>query len=371
MLKRQLILSDNIYRTPYLQKLAQLQILDKAVLARTSSDQAMSRSHTALSAAAILCGLDLGFLITASTSPPIEQIVATLAAGIADAGIAVLAIAVAAMTVLAGGLVVADVRTDLEAAQAWQGLDSQAVLNDRPSDAGATEVDWPYTLRPQDEQARRIFLAHRLAMPERRTGDRCQASTAAKDTAESTATDAASIPMACQPGADVPSREANTVGRAPTLIADNPGLPIRTNASIGQSRQAWRGSRDRLVANAGRWLDWRLHETRSATTAGHPASVIVLVDVSRRGDQPHALDITAGSSAPSEATCRGPPSRSGRLVGRAGNTALPHHDIEVIDNFGRPAPIGVAELTVIETFLGDVLGDVVAASGATKDCQTA
>ena len=361
-----LILSDNIYHAPYLQELFQLHILDKAVLAPSSSDQAMSRLHTAFFVAAILCGLCLGFLATASTSPPVEQIVATLAAGIADAGIAVLAIAVAAMTVLTGGLVVADVRTDLEAAQAWQGLDSQAVLNDRPSDAGATEVDWPYTLRPQDEQARRIFLAHRLAMPERHAGVRCQASTAAKDTARQ----AASIPAPCHPVADTVLPAANTVGRAPTLIVDNPGLPLRTNANMGQSRQAWRGSRDRLVANAGRWLDWRLHATRSATTAGHPASVIVLADVSRRGDQPHALDITAGSSAPSEATCRGPPSRSGRLVGRAGNTALPHHDIEVIDNFGRPAPIGVAELNVIETFLGEVLGDVQAASCAAKDRQT-
>lgn len=331
----------------------------------------MSRLHTAFFVAAVLCGLGLGFLLTASTSPPVEQIAATLAAGLADAGIAVLAIAVSAMTVLAGGLVVADFRTDFVTVQSWQTLDSQAVLDDRPSDVSATEVDWPYTLRPQDEHARHIFLTLRLAKPERHTGDRFRASTSAKDTAESTATDAASIPVACQPDADAPPREANTVGRAPTLIADNPGLPIRTNASIGQSRQAWRGSQDRLVANAGRWQDWHRHETRSATTAGHPASVIVLADVSRQGDQPHALDITAVSSAPSETPCRGPPSAGGRSVGTAGNTPRPHHDIDVVDNLGRPVPIGVAELNVIEIFLGDVRGDVVAASGAAKCRQTA
>ncbi len=331
----------------------------------------MSRLHTAFFVAAILCGLGLGFLLTTSTSPPVEQIAATLAAGLADAVIAVLAIAVAAMTVLTGGLVVADVRTDLEAAQAWPNLDSQAILDDRPVDVGAAYVDWPYTLRPQDEIARRIFLAHRLAMPQRHTGDRGQASTAAKDTAEPTATDAASIPVACQPDANALPREANTVGRAPTLVVDNPGLPLRTNVSISQSRQGWRASKDRLVANAGRWLDWRLHETRSATTAGHPASVVVLADVSRRGDQPHAFDITAGSSGPSETTCRGPPPAGGRVVGRAKNSPRPHHDIDVVDDLGRPVPFGVAELNVIETYLGDVLGDVVAASGAAKGRQTA
>lgn len=349
----------------------QLHILDKAVLAHSSSDQAMSRLHTAFFVAAILCGLGLGFLLTASTSPPVEQIATTLAAGLADTVIAVFAIAVSAMTVLAGGLVVADVRTEFVTAQSWQTLDSQAVLDDSPSDVGATEVDWPYTLRPHDEHARRIFLARRLAMPQRHTGDRRQASNAAEDTAVTTATDAASIPVAGQPDADAPPREANTAGRAPTLIADNPGLPIRTNANIGQSRLASRASQDRLVANAGRWQDWRRHETRSATTAGHPASVIVLADVSRRGDQPHALDITAVASAPSETTCRGPPSAGGRSVGTARNPPRPHHDIDVVDDLGRPAPIGVAELNVIETFLGDVLGDVVAASGAAKDRQTA
>ena len=369
--KQHLILSDNIYYSPHLQELVQLHILDKAVLAPRSSDLAMSRLHTAFFVAAILCGLGLGFLLTASTSLPIEQIAATLAAGLANAVVAVLAIAVSAMTVLAGGLVVADFRTDFVTAQSWQTLDSHVILDDRPVDVGAADVDWKYTLRPQDEVARRIFLTLRLAMQERHAGDRCQASTATEDTAEPTASDDASIPMACQPGADVPSREANTVGRAPTLIADNPGLPIRTNASIGQSRRAWRGSQDRLVANAGRWLAGELPRTRSATTAGHPASVIVLADVSRRGDQPSALDLTAVSCAPSETTCRGPPSAGGRSVGTAGNTPRPHHDIDVVDNLGRPVPIGVAELNVTETYLGDVLGDVVGASGAAKDRQTA
>jgi len=55
--------------------------------------------------------------LIASTSPPVEQIATTLAAGLAAAAIAVLAIAVSA-TGLAGGLVVADFRIDLDAAQA-------------------------------------------------------------------------------------------------------------------------------------------------------------------------------------------------------------------------------------------------------------
>jgi hypothetical protein len=330
----------------------------------------MPRPTLALALAALLCGSDSAVLF-ASAVPPFDQIVAVLATGLANAVFAALAIAVSAMTVLAASLVATDLRSDLDTARAWHCANSQAVLDDTPSDVGAADVDWPYTLRLQDEIARCIFLAHRLAMLERQTGDRRQASTAAEVASVPTATDDASIPAPCQPAAKVSPREANTVGRAPTLVVKNPGLPIRTNACIGQSRQAWRASQDRLVANAGRWLDWHLNETRSATTAGRPARVIVLADVSRRGDQPHALNSTAGSSAPCETTCRGPPSAGGRLVGTAGNTPRPHHDIDVVDELGRPAPIGIAELNVIETFLGDVLGDVVAASGAAKDRQTA
>ena len=351
--------------------MVQLHILDKTVLAPSSSDQAMSRLHTAFFVAAIWCGQGLSFLLTASTSLPVEQIATTLAAGLADAVIAVLAIAVSAMTVLAGGLVVADFRTDFMTVQSWQCLDSQAVLNDSPSDVGATEGDWLYTLRPQDELARRIFLAHRIATPQRHFGDRCRASTAAKDTADPAATDTASIPMAYRSFADAPLREANTFSRGPTLVVDNPGLRILTRPCIGQSRLAWRGTKDRLIANAGRWLPRDLHGTRSAATPGPSASVIVLADDNRRGDQPRALDISAGSSASSETACRGPPSPPSRLVGTADNTPRQHHDVEVVDNLGRPAPVGVAELNVIESFLGDVLGDVLAASGAAKDRQTA
>ena len=39
--------------------------------------------------------------------------------------------------------------------------------------------------------------------------------------------------------------------------------------------------------------------------------------------------------------------------------------------FGDPVPVGVAELDMIETFLGDVLSDVRAASGGVKDRQSA
>jgi len=43
----------------------------------------------------------------------------------------------------------------------------------------------------------------------------------------------------------------------------------------------------------------------------------------------------------------------------------------VSDNFGDTVPVGVAELDVIETFLGDLLSDVLAASGGANDRQRA
>ena len=334
----------------------------------------MSRLHTALSGSAILIGLGFGFLLTASTSLPVEQFATALAASVADAVIAVLAVAVSAMSVLAAWLVGADFRTDHATAQSWQSLDSQTILEDRPSEVGATEVgttevDWPYTPRPQDEHARRIFLTLRLSMPERQSGDGHRTASAAK-AAEPSATDAASTPLICQPDASAPTREIDTVARAPTLVADNPAIKRRTT-SIAQSRLARQGTNDRLVANAGKWWAGALHQTGSAAVAPHSACVIVLADAGRRGDPSRALDITAGSTAPSDTPCRDPPSSGGRLVVRAGDTARPHHDIDVVDDLGHPAPIGPAELTVIETFLGDVLGGVVTASFTANDRQTA
>ncbi len=323
----------------------------------------MTRLHITLYVAAILSGLCLGFLLTASTSSAIEQIATTLAASLANALVAVLAIAVSAMTLLAGGLVVADVRADFEAAQAWQKLDIQAVFDHRLFDAGAAHVEGPYELRPEDEQAQRTFLAFRLSMPGRLTGLRYQASLTAKEAAEPAATDAASIRVVCRPVAIVLPAGSNSLGRAPAHVANNPNIPIRANTRIGRSRVAWQGGQVRRVANAGRWLQSATYETRSATTAVHSASVIVLADVSR-GNQPSVLDVTAESSAPSETTCRGPPLPGGRSIGKAGNPPPQHDHVDVVDNLGRPTPVGVAELSVIESFLGDVLNDVLAASGA-------
>ncbi len=256
--------------------------------------------------------------------------------------------------VLAGGLVVADVRTDLETTQAWPSLNSQAILADNPLDVGAADVDWPYTPRSQDDHARRIFLTHWRAMPERYAGDRCRAPVAAKDNAEPPAPDSPSIPLACLPATIALPPAANSVGRGPTLVANPTGLPSPARTIVRQSRLAGRGTKDRLVANAGRWLAGDLHGSRTAA-AGNPASAIVLADQSRRTNQPRASDITAVSNAPPEITCRGPPSPGGRSVGGAGNSPRPHHDIDVVDDLGRPAPIRVAELNV-SRFFRDAFG---------------
>ena len=330
----------------------------------------MSRLHTALSGSAILFGLGFGFLLTASTALPVEQFATALAASAADAVFAVLAVAVSAMTVLAALLVGADVRTDHAAAQSWQNLDSQTIFEDHPSDFNPTEVDWPYTPRPQDDCARRIFLALHSSMALQNIGGGHRAVSAAQAAGPSAA-DAASIQVDLQPDADAPPREPYIVARAPSLVVDNPALKHWTMTSLGHCQMARRGTKDRLVANAGHWQAGTLHQTLSAAIAVYPVCVIVLADVGSRGDPPRVLDITADSTAPADTPCRGPPSSGGRLVVRAGDPARPHHDIHVVDDLGRPAPFGPADLTVIETFLGDVLGDVVTANGAAKDRQTA
>ncbi len=330
----------------------------------------MSRPKLALVLVALLCGSGSAFLF-ASAVPLFDQIIAVLATGLANAVFAALAIAVSAMTVLAASLVVTDLRSDLDAAQAWQSINSQLILSDRPSGAGTADIDWPYATLPQDVRVRHIFLAQRLAMRTLDCGDANSPDGSAAEHDRPAVTDGGSTSMAWQVINDATPLDAISFSSTPRLIAENTKLQHFRTTGNGQRRTTVRGAKERLVANAGRWQLWGLHQPRPAAPSGNTADVIVLGARIEQCDSPAVLQTGFKSVEPPETSCRGPPApRTQPLYPKADHVG-PHHNLAVFDNFGQTVPVNIAELNVIETFLGDVLDDVLAASGAAKDRQTA
>ncbi len=330
----------------------------------------MSRSTLAHTLAALLCGLGSAFLF-AVTVPLSDQIVAALANGLANAVVAVLAIAVSGMTVLAAGLVVADLRSDLDAARDWQNTDSQLILSDQPYAAGTAGNDGPYATLPEDDRVRHFFLAQRVAI---RTLDCGEADAPIGKAGEP---DKPVVPDVTSTSMEGPlindATPLDAIGRISTArqTTDNAKSQYCKKSGISQRQSTLRGAKERLVANAGRWQSWGPHQPLLPTTSGNTADVIVLNAPIERRDRPAVLQPSLESVEPPETSCRGPPAPRRRPLDPAVDQIRHHHDPMVSDNFSDPVHVGVAELDVIETFLGDVLFDVLAACGGAKDRQTA
>jgi hypothetical protein len=330
----------------------------------------MSRSSLSLILAALLCGSGSAFLF-AVTVPLFDQIVAALAAGLANAVFAALAIAVSAMTVLAAGLVVADLRSDLEAARDWQSINSQLILSDQPYDAGTAGNDGPYATLPQDDRVRHFFPAQRLAIRKLDRGEANARVGKAERPDNPVVPDVTSTSMDGQRINDATPLGAISRSCTPRLITDNAKFRHWKRIGIDQGRSTVRRTKERLVANAGRWQQWGPHQSQLPANSGNTADVIVLNARTQQSDSPAVSLPSLKSVEPPEMSCRGPPAlRRGPLDPERDQIGH-HHDLMVSDNFGDPVPVGVAELDVIETFLGDVLSDFLTASGGSKVRQTA
>ena len=136
-----------------------------------------------------------------------------------------------------------------------------------------------------------------------------------------------------------------------------------------------------LVANGLPWQAWATYELSPlrgvALSAGSTAEIITLS--SSQGVPAQRPTEVAGTIDPAiEApSCRGPPPlkqhRSTRCaaagVGRAGaaSSALRDGDLLVRDDLGHPVPVCATELAVIETYLGDILDELVASSRARSE----
>jgi len=318
------------------------------------------------------------------------------AVGITDILLGVLAIVLSTLTAIAGALVVADVRADVDAARVWQRINAEVTLVGSPDDTAlANRFDALYAVVPQDEELRRILLAHRFevrrpASIETKHCTPARAGTKAVDGLGGTCTDT-ELPnpianvVAVTPPDAVTRPERTLSDRAPKLIASNTNRRDQSANAGNVRRRGLRctiriASKVRLVANAGRaWgrTESDIVAANGGSTRGFAAGVILLAADRNVGDRDQALpDSAVDATTPTQPGCRGPPiSGSQRLEaaepasgqGTFGKRHQPQidapimpADLVVTDNLGDRVPIGAAELEVVETYLDLVLGELLA-----------
>jgi hypothetical protein len=298
------------------------------------------------------------------------------------AGVLAGAIAVGVVMVVsaAGALLAADWRAEVGSQRAWAEVAPMlAEWNARVRTEGA-DIDRRYPPAFVSNALRDVFRVRRFLPPE--AGDIMPAPA-----------------LACRRPRDeaLPTRAAYEAARgtAPEWVSDESARLRRglSNAKPANSLAALTGRRSarghcvvggsgmRLVVNAGsNWPESDQALLRPATRS-HAATVIVLTSCAnaqdRRPADAEAESIAATGTQPP--SCRGPPTleqrRSARRAAIAAVRAAPALDASsngdpvVLDNLGQPVPVCAAELNVIETYLGDVLEELLARSRASSESK--
>lgn len=310
----------------------------------------------------------------------------------ADAAFVGLGFALSALTAMVGTLVIADVRTDLDHARSWWAIRQFEMSAGR---AATVDPAGPYDPRYvddlQDEGLQRLLLGHRFLAPQAFATDRLPRVARANPPdldaplADRNFRNAGSSAATATPRCE---RATDTINRGPTLVAStyhrkrSSGGGIRAQGIRGVVRAA---TTARLVANAGRWPTWPGQATvtsRSEPNVAPAADVIVLADRSGRQLPPPDHGLGADAAAPAHPGCRGPPSGEdrhavvARTSGRAASdrTRPPRGDASttpgvpvVVDNLPDRVPVCAAELDAIETYLDDVLREVLGGDSAGRD----
>jgi hypothetical protein len=349
-----------------------------------------------VSVGAIGAGSALGL----SAIAPLVGFVGTWGALTAVHALAVAATAVLAMLVAgAGVLIAADARADFQSWQAWAQFEPAAVEWSLPVDiATPPDIDPRYLPAVDNEALRCVFRAHRLMSPEPALQAIKELPTAicarriAVGSAEpipARTTPDVGPEITCNRGiGTMPVSEGGKSDRALRKLASSAEASI-TVASRRVPPLALRAERaaprTRAVANANAWFGWPVPDECMLTRTPpgwHTADIIVLGN--SRDDQAQPLpdgsthsNIASSTEPPS---CRGPPQVVGRrsrateatpanlLLKRAHQLpaagALPTADPIVRDNLGYQVPICAAELDAIETYLDQVLWDLLASSTA-------
>ena len=347
--------------------------------------------------AAALAGL--GSALWLNVVGPFAGLVAAWGALILVNALAIAVVAILAILVTtAGTLLAADWQADVASRQAWAEIDvAAAELRLRPESVALSQVDPRYLTATTSEALPSIIRAHRSASP----APVVEASAEASSVTRMVAASGESIPASLAP--DAASRISPKISKAPasdvavahspcrSAASTSPGQQLIVVASCRARPQVFRAetaaSAARIVANGGVWSE-RLQYHRCILTRTPPdrhiADIVVLSgdrsnrDACERFPCPSTGDGTVKSDKPP--SCRGPPSTAGHgsrpietvPVERSAKdacevpaaAALQPDDPIVRDNLGHHVPVCAAELDVIETYLDQILRDLLASSTA-------
>jgi len=292
---------------------------------------------------------------------------------------AVLALLVTA----ASALLAADWRADFQGRQAWTQLEFAAAELSLPVSAETPwEIDPRYLPAADSEALRRIFRAHRVAsalpalpaITDAAPEITCAQGINAGAMSELRITDRALRKLASTVPADASNAVASRRG---------PPLALRTGRATPPTR---------LVANANAWSGWPARDVcvLTRTVPEWCTADIVVLSNSRDDQTGPILDRSEGGNIASSTeppSCRGPPQVVGYRSRAAATTpaklsdknarqatavgALPTAGPVVRDNLGRQVPVCAAELDVIETYLDQVLRDLLASSTAGPEQEQA
>lgn len=272
--------------------------------------------------------------------------------------------AVALLVTTASTLLAADWRADVESREAWAQINIAAAELSLPAiPAMGDDLDPRYLAAVDEVALRHVLQAHRFA-PQ----------APMLDSTERGSPNAATASQVDLTGQAARTAVGRTISAAATRVAGS-----RRRAAVGGHV----APRARLVVNANACRGWPGAEYIWSPTTPHRHTANIVVLGSRRDDQSRpfreasADSDTAGSTEPP--SCRGPPleealrssgktaiaaaKRSSRGKGPAAH-ALAGADAVVRDNLGQPVPVCATELSVIETYLGHVLDELLASPAA-------
>jgi hypothetical protein len=289
-------------------------------------------------------------------------------------GIAVVLVGVLAMLVTAAGsLMAADWRAEVASRQAWAeiGIELAELCQPEPS-----AIDPCYLVTTDNHGLQSVFRAHRLAPPSAAPGTRAHLPAAASATgivAEASKPLSTAAGWAGLPTVDDDAMAFQRRGRAGMALVQAPSAAVSCRVRLGIAHEHT-ASAVRLVANGGIWSDGFVGGERVLPPHAERAETVVLSGAQGRRDQSGFPDASTRDSAVDSdelPSCRGPPTADIRWAHATrtvpdGRTADP----VVRDNLGDQVPVCAAELHVIETYLDQVLHDILAPGASAQDGET-
>lgn len=308
--------------------------------------------------ACLSAGLAAALWLGGITHPVSLMDASTIAHAVAIAATSV----VAMLTTAVGALTVSDWQADVRSRHDWAQLGlTPSHLCQAAEPAPASHIDPHYLVYTNDEALRQVFRTHHAAAQMARCvpvpGRSTEVSFAQPVQDQRRSARATS-------DADGVARILPTLVRAPTR-AERP-LPLYE----GEHRTKEIASGSRLVANGDPWPTFPQAE-RAAY-----AIVLSVSQDDRAQPLPEACVASNGAEITARPACRGPPRSITRRCDATGSkpeqrwavrTTVPSDDLVVRDDLGPQIPISAAELDVIETYLGDMLDDLLASSAIKPD----